>query len=183
MRWLVSSARCPLCPRLTDSRSACIVAIIRLHSLYVNNSAPIDEQPVKGVDIAIWSGLEINVAIVCACVPALKPLFVKVFPRLITSFSDSSKRSGRGADGNIHLRSFERERGLGARKGDLDTDATLTSNSSGGIEIQVHKNFDTRSTMGDRDIVDEGMDQGIDDEGWSARTRADSGGDTQRLYV
>lgn len=179
MRWLVSSARCPLCPRLTDSRSACIVAIIRLHSLYVNNSAPIDEQPVKGVDIAIWSGLEINVAIVCACVPALKPLFVKVFPRLITSFSDSSKRSGRGADGNIHLRSFERERGLGARKGDLDTDATLTSNSSGGIEIQVHKNFDTRSAMGDRDVVDEGMD----DEGWSARTRADSGGDTQRLYV
>ncbi|KAH8664664.1 hypothetical protein BX600DRAFT_498408 [Xylariales sp. PMI_506] len=61
---------------------ACIIAIIRLQSLYVNNSAPIDQQPLYGVAIAIWSHLELNIAIVCASVPSLKPLFVKVFPKL-----------------------------------------------------------------------------------------------------
>ncbi|KAI9900974.1 hypothetical protein N3K66_005236 [Trichothecium roseum] len=92
---------------------ACVVAIIRLHALWVNNSAPIDEQPLKGVDIAIWSGLEINIAIICACVPALKPLFVKFFPRLITSFSDSAKRSREGKNrsmsGSIPLKSFDEQ--------------------------------------------------------------------------
>ena len=40
---------------------------------------------VQGVDIALFSGLEINVAIICASVPALKPLVVKMFPKMLLS--------------------------------------------------------------------------------------------------
>jgi fucose permease len=35
----------------------------------------------------MWSAVEVNVGIMCACVPALKPLFVKFLPRLVTSAS------------------------------------------------------------------------------------------------
>ncbi|KAF4506510.1 hypothetical protein G6O67_006589 [Ophiocordyceps sinensis] len=118
---------------------ACIVAIVRLHSLYVNNSAPIDQQPssVKGVDIAIWSGLEINVAIVCASVPALKPLFVKFFPQIISSLGDSAKRSrgGRSAHGSAP----RREQG-----GDDDCRASP-------LEIKVQQSFEMRAVAANAD--------------------------------
>ncbi|RYO96259.1 hypothetical protein DL765_011640 [Monosporascus sp. GIB2] len=78
---------------------ACIVAIIRLRSLFVNNSAPVDQQPVQGVDIALWSGLEINIAIACASVPQLKAMFVKVIPKLSTH-SGSRTPYGTGASGS-----------------------------------------------------------------------------------
>lgn len=115
--------------------------------------------------------------------PALKPLFVKVFPRLITSFSDSSKRSRSGADGNIHLRSFDRERGAG-RKDVLDSENTLTASSSGGIEIQVHKSFETKSLTVNRDELGRGAEE--EDQGWCGRMRVEAGQereDRQRLNV
>ncbi|RYP59457.1 hypothetical protein DL770_010194 [Monosporascus sp. CRB-9-2] len=77
---------------------ACIVAIIRLRSLVVNNSAPIDEQPIQGVDIALWSGLEINIAIACASVPQLKAMFVRIIPKL-SYYSGSRTLYGTGASG------------------------------------------------------------------------------------
>ncbi|RYO83405.1 hypothetical protein DL762_006170 [Monosporascus cannonballus] len=77
---------------------ACIIAIIRLRSLFVNNSAPLDQQPVQGVDIALWSGLEINLAIACASVPQLKAMFVKVIPKLL-NHSGSRTPRGTGASG------------------------------------------------------------------------------------
>ncbi|KAF4985928.1 hypothetical protein FDECE_16224 [Fusarium decemcellulare] len=99
----------------------CIVAMVRLHSLYVNNSAPIDQQPVKGVDIALWSRLEINVAIMCASVSTLRLLFTRMFPSLASTFANSyvsrksdrrksnlqllSNPNGNGVDPTSHRRS------------------------------------------------------------------------------
>ncbi|KJZ75160.1 hypothetical protein HIM_05354 [Hirsutella minnesotensis 3608] len=122
---------------------ACIVAIVRLHSLYVNNSAPIDQQPLSGVDIAIWSGLEINVAIICASVPALKPLFVKFFPQMISSLGDSAKRSrtGRSAQNSANQRS---ENNQTTHSGDLDGKPCP-------IEIQVQQSFEMRAVATERD--------------------------------
>ncbi|KAK3991271.1 Satratoxin biosynthesis SC1 cluster protein 4 [Cladorrhinum sp. PSN332] len=72
---------------------ACIVGIIRLRSLYLFQTTPIEEQPVHGVDIAIWSSVELNVAMICASVPPLKALFVKIMPSLSlrTLSGDKSK--------------------------------------------------------------------------------------------
>ncbi|RBR07522.1 uncharacterized protein FIESC28_10603 [Fusarium coffeatum] len=72
---------------------ACIVAVIRLHSLWAYSSVSITQRPAKGVDIAIWSGLECNIAIMCACVPSLKPLFSRAFPSLLALQSSKSDRS------------------------------------------------------------------------------------------
>ncbi len=46
---------------------------------------------VNGVDIALWSGLEINLAICCASVPQLKAMFVKIIPKLNNSYDGSSQ--------------------------------------------------------------------------------------------
>ncbi|CAM1506170.1 Fc.00g058110.m01.CDS01 [Cosmosporella sp. VM-42] len=85
--------------------AACIIAIIRLYSLYLYSSVPIPQRPLKGIDIALWSSLECNIAIMCACVPALKPMFVKAFPGFVSSFTHSSSKNrtgGRYAHGSLH---------------------------------------------------------------------------------
>jgi hypothetical protein len=101
---------------------ACTMSIIRLRSLYEIGHAPPARQSsksesmprlehvkepkspltdfiftVEGVNIAIWSCIEINVGIVCASVPALKALAAKVFPKILLSgiYSRSRFRNGR----------------------------------------------------------------------------------------
>ncbi|KAK1625603.1 hypothetical protein BDP81DRAFT_397395 [Colletotrichum phormii] len=75
----------------------CITSMIRLYSLY-EISVSTDTSR-DGVHIAIWSGIEINVAIACASVPALKPLIVKAFPKLLASTQRSGYRSGNAYSG------------------------------------------------------------------------------------
>lgn len=41
---------------------------------------------------AAWSSIEVNVAIICACLPTLKPLIIRIFPSLL-----GSTRKGPGA--------------------------------------------------------------------------------------
>lgn len=55
-----------------------IVSFIRLKALYINVEGPAENQPVTGVDIALWSGLEINIAVICGSLPALKAFVSKV---------------------------------------------------------------------------------------------------------
>lgn len=51
----------------------------------------------NGVNIAIWSCIEINTGIVCASVPALKAMAAKVFPKILSSgiYSRSRFRNAR----------------------------------------------------------------------------------------
>jgi len=41
----------------------------------------------------MWSGIEINVGIICACVPSLKPIFLKFAPNFIRDMDDGSPTS------------------------------------------------------------------------------------------
>ncbi|TDZ33799.1 Satratoxin biosynthesis SC1 cluster protein 4 [Colletotrichum spinosum] len=118
---------------------AAIVAIVRLHSLFVHGSAPIDQQPLVGVDIAVWSGLEINIAIICASVPALKALFVKIIPKLGTYKKYSKNPYGRNTSGNMPLQSFDK------RTGNFSTKA------KGPIEIKVQTSIQMNSVPAEDD--------------------------------
>ncbi|KAH7067024.1 hypothetical protein BKA63DRAFT_425415 [Paraphoma chrysanthemicola] len=61
----------------------CIVSILRLHSLYL---ASITKDPTyENVGVANWSCIELNTAILCACLPTLRPLIVRLFPSLLPS--------------------------------------------------------------------------------------------------
>ncbi|KAK3498877.1 uncharacterized protein B0T23DRAFT_3424 [Neurospora hispaniola] len=86
---------------------ASVMSIVRLSSLQQIGAAPAEEQSVMGVSIAIWSCIEVNIAIMCASAPALKPLVIKVFPKMLLSdlyaktkgAYDASKRSKLGGGG------------------------------------------------------------------------------------
>ncbi|KAG4430120.1 hypothetical protein IFR05_014391 [Cadophora sp. M221] len=62
---------------------SCISSIIRLYTIKV--FATSDDPFFDGVPINIWSMIEINVAVVCASVPAMKPLFTKAVRERMTS--------------------------------------------------------------------------------------------------
>jgi hypothetical protein len=74
---------------LTVGWFVCVVSILRLHALIVLVDHP-DDNTYYSAPTAYWSAIEMNLAIVCASLPALKPLVVKIIP----GFS-SSLQSGR----------------------------------------------------------------------------------------
>ncbi|KAH7310802.1 CFEM domain-containing protein [Stachybotrys elegans] len=57
-----------------------VVSILRLQSLVA--FATSHNTSWDFYNIAIWSGLEISIGIVCACLPTLRLLLIKIFPRL-----------------------------------------------------------------------------------------------------
>lgn len=63
---------------LTIHRSACITSIIRLYRMSVLLSR--SNFSYDGADIAMWSAAELNTAIVCACMPSLKPVCRRLIP-------------------------------------------------------------------------------------------------------
>jgi hypothetical protein len=67
---------------------------LRIQSLFVFFRHP--EDPLYyGAPPIYWASIEQNLSIVCACVPAMKPLVVRVVPAF-ASFTKSATRSGNG---------------------------------------------------------------------------------------
>ncbi|EKD15174.1 hypothetical protein MBM_06390 [Drepanopeziza brunnea f. sp. 'multigermtubi' MB_m1] len=61
----------------------CIVSALRLQRLYVVSKS--DDLPYDNAATAIWSAVEVNTAIVCACMPSMKPVVSRLFPRLLST--------------------------------------------------------------------------------------------------
>ncbi|KAK5218125.1 hypothetical protein LTR47_011777 [Exophiala xenobiotica] len=61
----------------------CIVAILRLHAVYVisNSSDPTYDN----VAAAYWSSIELNTGIICASLPTIRPIIAKIFPTWLGS--------------------------------------------------------------------------------------------------
>jgi hypothetical protein len=72
--------------------SVCITSIIRIKSIYEISISP--DTTRNGIGAAIWSCTEINVAISCASLPAIKPLISRFFPGLL--FVGSTARGSEG---------------------------------------------------------------------------------------
>ncbi|KAE9378911.1 hypothetical protein N431DRAFT_499610 [Stipitochalara longipes BDJ] len=72
---------------------ACITSIVRLHFIvrFANSSDPTWDD----VDTAIWSTLEFSVAMVCACLPAIRALFSRWLPSV---FGSTNIASSNGRD-------------------------------------------------------------------------------------
>jgi len=61
----------------------CITSILRLHALYITSVST--DLTYDNVDAATWSAAELNVGIMCACIPAMRPVISLIFPRLLSS--------------------------------------------------------------------------------------------------
>ncbi|PGH07547.1 hypothetical protein AJ79_06217 [Helicocarpus griseus UAMH5409] len=75
----------------------CLMSILRLHGLITlyDSADPTWEQPAT----AYWSSIELNMGVICACLPTLKPLIVKISPRLLgTERPSVSGYTGRSVD-------------------------------------------------------------------------------------
>ncbi|CAG5169053.1 uncharacterized protein ALTATR162_LOCUS6991, partial [Alternaria atra] len=62
---------------------ACAVSIVRLQQIIVNADVP--DATWASARTAYWSAVELNVGILCACLPTLRPLIRKFAPRLLGS--------------------------------------------------------------------------------------------------
>ncbi|KAI9054553.1 hypothetical protein LZ554_001709 [Drepanopeziza brunnea f. sp. 'monogermtubi'] len=61
----------------------CIVSALRLQRLYVVSTS--EDLSYDNTGTAIWSAVELNTAIVCACLPSMKPVVSRLFPRLLST--------------------------------------------------------------------------------------------------
>ncbi|KAG5744070.1 hypothetical protein H9Q70_013227 [Fusarium xylarioides] len=109
-----------------------VVSIIRLQFLVDLGSSrnPTYDQ----TDISIWSTVEINVGIICASMPALRVILVRLFPSLGGSSYDSSKYNNYGEHygRKSHIMSRSRARvELPSHTGD-----SIHTPDHGGIELQ-----------------------------------------------
>ncbi|RAR01419.1 hypothetical protein DDE82_006521 [Stemphylium lycopersici] len=82
---------------LTIGWFVCVVSFLRLHALTVLVEHPTDNS-YYSAPTAYWSAIEMNLAIVCASLPALKPLIVKIVPAF--SSRTGSNRYGYGTGGS-----------------------------------------------------------------------------------
>lgn len=137
---------------LTIGWFVCIVSVLRLYALNVFARHQ-DDATYHSAPTAYWSAIEANLAIVCASLPALKPLIVRIVPVFGTRNS-SRERGSTAASANNH-----RLRKLGSRvtwkagedKEKLTTESSAShaqsfisrpSESEQGRNIYVTKHFE-----------------------------------------
>ncbi|KAJ4369664.1 hypothetical protein N0V83_005426 [Neocucurbitaria cava] len=81
---------------LTIGWFVCVLSILRLHALVVLVHHP-EDTTWYSAPTAYWSAIEMNLAIVCASLPALKPLMAKIAPGFLSHHSRGSSGRGRTA--------------------------------------------------------------------------------------
>lgn len=67
-----------------------IISIVRLQSLIAHGWDSPNATRVK-LDVAVGSTVEVNVGIICACMPSFRSVIIRIFPSLIWSSDKESK--------------------------------------------------------------------------------------------
>ncbi|POS86267.1 hypothetical protein EPUL_001221, partial [Erysiphe pulchra] len=70
---------------------ACITSIVRLK--YLSTFENSTDLTWENTDILVWSILEIEVTVICACLPTLRPLFVEIIPGAFRTIKTGSSNS------------------------------------------------------------------------------------------
>lgn len=67
---------------LIRAASVTVVSILRLRSL-VTFGADSQNPTWEFFDVAMWSDIEVNVGLICICMPSLRLLLVRLFPKVL----------------------------------------------------------------------------------------------------
>lgn len=122
---------------LTIGWFVCVVSVLRLHALIVLSQHP-EDRTYYSAATAYWSAIELNLGIVCASLPALKPLIVKIIPGFSTRGS-----KGYGTGLSAHR---SRGYGLGSRVTRNTTEEDL--------EVKMQSiNANAYSSRADQDVL------------------------------
>jgi hypothetical protein len=115
-------------------RSGCLVSILRLRSLVAisNSTDPTFDNP----PAATWSSIECSVGIICASLPALKPLLAKIFPGVIVTVQFPSTTQQHNRDSFVSKdvnssKSLDRPRS--------SSSGSASTMGSKGLEIDLEK--------------------------------------------
>ncbi|KAF5679397.1 integral membrane protein [Fusarium heterosporum] len=84
----------------------CAISIYRIHTLKTASSTK--DPNWDNVDAAVWSFIEVTMAIITACLPTLRPIFSRLMPRLFASSMGRSSRPSNPAQYGLSLSSRSR---------------------------------------------------------------------------
>ncbi|RGP69403.1 integral membrane [Fusarium longipes] len=79
----------------------CVISIYRIQTL--RTAAATKDPNWDNVDAAIWSFLEVTIAIIAACLPTLRPIFSKLMPKMFASSYNRSNRASRYTQPRVSL--------------------------------------------------------------------------------
>ena len=118
--------------------SICVISIARtlqfVRLAFLNPT--VDTTP-DVVIITTWTMLEVNVAVICACLTTIKPALARLFPRLISS----SERSN-------DLENGAARRAPQERRGPLDSDTTTSTGKGVELTIMAPETAGTEGVLG-----------------------------------
>jgi len=153
---------------------ACVISMVRLYTVHLVDTHMFDSSWYS-TNLAYWSIIELNIAIVCSCLPVLKPLWKKVFPssgstRQYNQYKDNSDR-----DGIVTI---------GGGKASARSKSSKSGNSSGTGRENINRTDEVdvrlQSGLGDSEKNLTGTEQQhyeweLRDTPWSNRTTVERG--------
>lgn len=124
---------------LTAPNSVSIVSVFRITSLAELAHNPNDQSFYSAAPI-YWASIEMNLAMVCACAPSLKPLIARIVPgfasRDMTGESGQRSRT-RGSRLSSVGRSFQKLSGRDGSKGGSNSSRVTGDTQEPGTEMNV----------------------------------------------
>ena len=121
----------------------CIVSILRLQSIYAASKSVTDLSYNSSL-AAMWSSMEINTGILCSCLPTIKALVTKVFPKLFSTHHRSRPSRGLedaaafGSSKKARITHDEYGRGLSGREPPRQH-AFVSRGSHGSVDLDLHE--------------------------------------------
>ena len=137
--------------------SVCVVSILRLAALiYV---PPIYYATWAGHPIAVWTGIEVNLALICSCLPPLRPLAARLWKKF-----EAQNRSfvswGFGYLSSMSSRSKSSKSGDSEKSipNTMTTTTTITITKESGADVEA--DAETGRGGGGAGIIGEGEGKG-----------------------
>ncbi|RHZ74001.1 hypothetical protein CDV55_108803 [Aspergillus turcosus] len=111
-----------------------ITSALRLSSLRTVAQSP--DTSYSNVGAAYWTAAECNVAIICACLPFLRPIISRIFPRLLStkSYNKYTGQPTMTANKSRRTQLYSQDRDYGLYTIDIEAGDTKRG-STGGIEV------------------------------------------------
>jgi hypothetical protein len=150
---------------LTIGWFVCIVSILRLNALIVL-SKHADDRTYYSAATAYWSAIEMNLGIVCASLPALKPLVVKIIPGF------STRHSSRGYGTNLSGRMVKTYGfGSGGTRGTEDDEVELATKT---INANAYSSKTGQDALGKNIYVTQKVEQHFERNGQRSNSDTES---------
>ncbi|TLS22772.1 uncharacterized protein PpBr36_06723 [Pyricularia pennisetigena] len=139
---------------------ACAISVIRLRYLVVAEDVTWDNTVPS-----VWSTTEVSIGLLCACLPTLRPLVGRIFPKLISTFNKSTAGPGgeSGVGTGYHTGGSKLGRGKSKNRSLATASSTFSKphssyrENSGSVErLRVDVNgAESSSSMKDASFLDD----------------------------